>query len=218
MSHRINRYPQPARPQRLPLPPPSPVRHWALTDDRWDYFLDDLELMQPLGFTGTREANSISRLVPPSPPIHTFMDPWPVLVPEREESRLTQDEQKKALKNLKKEIYNPMPKKISRRLNLYYREDSRHNFIEKEKERDDDGKRCAICLEDFEPREEVTLTPCNHMFHEDCIVPWVKNHGKCPVCRSAIYERGGESALSINNNNPADMNATNFLIMSFRRL
>lgn len=35
-----------------------------------------------------------------------------------------------------------------------------------EMENDENSKRCAVCLEDFEPRQEVMLTPCRHMFHE----------------------------------------------------
>lgn len=57
------------------------------------------------------------------------------------------------------------------------------------KKLDEEGKRCAVCLEDFKGGEEVMLTPCDHMFHEDCIVPWVKSHGQCPVCRSVFCER-----------------------------
>ncbi|KAI3795156.1 hypothetical protein L1987_37805 [Smallanthus sonchifolius] len=57
----------------------------------------------------------------------------------------------------------------------------------------EDGKSCVVCLDDFEPREMVTLTPCNHMFHENCIVPWVKSHGQCPVCRFVISEHNKES-------------------------
>ncbi|KAI4333826.1 hypothetical protein L6164_018587 [Bauhinia variegata] len=63
----------------------------------------------------------------------------------------------------------------------------------KEKDKDEDGKRCAVCLEDFEPKEEVMLTPCNHIFHEDCIVPWLTSNGHCPVCRFVICEREREN-------------------------
>ncbi|KAA8524965.1 hypothetical protein F0562_011397 [Nyssa sinensis] len=120
---------------------------------------------------------------------------------QEESSRLTQDEQKAALKQLKKEIYNPTPKRLARRLGLYYRDKNMNNSSGKEKEKDDeDSKRCAICLEDFEPSEMVMLTPCSHMFHEDCIVPWVKGHGQCPVCRFTICERIREIAGQSNNN------------------
>ncbi|KAJ9686068.1 hypothetical protein PVL29_015110 [Vitis rotundifolia] len=93
----------------------------------------------------------------------------------QEQSRFTHDEQNKAFKKLKKEFYIPKPKRIVMR--LYYRENPK-NYI-----KEDEGReRCAICLEDFEI-EEVLVTPCNHMFHEECIVPWVKSNDQCPVCR-----------------------------------
>ncbi|GLT93978.1 hypothetical protein SLE2022_117420 [Rubroshorea leprosula] len=110
-------------------------------------------------------------------------------------SRLTKDEQKEALSKLRKEVYNPTPEKMTRRLNLYYR-GSYNGEEEKAKEKDDEeGKRCAVCLEDFVAKEVVTVTPCNHMFHEECIVPWVKSHGLCPVCRSVISDRARESRV-----------------------
>lgn len=116
-----------------------------------------------------------------------------------EESKLTQDEQKQALNKLKKEVYFPIPKR-GRRPNLYFREHSLNHFAENGKKNDDeDGKRCAICLDDFEAREVVTVTPCKHMFHEDCIIPWVKSQGRCPVCRYAICEKFKENAAPSNN-------------------
>ncbi|CAH9126932.1 unnamed protein product [Cuscuta epithymum] len=87
------------------------------------------------------------------------------------QSKLTADGQEKVLCKLKKEKYNPAARTAI------------------PKERDENWKRCSVCLEDFEPREEVTLTPCRHMFHEDCIVPWVTKEGSCPVCRFAVIER-----------------------------
>ncbi|KAG5231846.1 E3 ubiquitin-protein ligase [Salix suchowensis] len=111
-------------------------------------------------------------------------------------SRSTQDDQqnKLVLKQLKKETYNPIPKKITSRLNLYYRDRATIAAKERASETEDDGQRCAVCLEDFEPRESVMLTPCNHMFHEECIVPWVKSNGKCPVCRFVLCDHAGGSA------------------------
>lgn len=112
----------------------------------------------------------------------------------RPEQRLDEEDQNKAVAKLRKEIYIPPPpprKSAPKRLSLYYREPglgvlqnpNNANIV------NDDGKRCAVCLEDFEREESVMLTPCNHMFHQDCIVPWVKSNGQCPVCRFSIGER-----------------------------
>lgn len=77
------------------------------------------------------------------------------------------------------------------RVSLYYR-DPDFRAKSREKNNKEDGKRCAVCLDDFEAGEMVTLTPCNHMFHGDCIVPWVKSNGQCPVCRFVISDRSKE--------------------------
>ncbi|KAK8299838.1 hypothetical protein V6Z12_D05G347900 [Gossypium hirsutum] len=125
-------------------------------------------------------------------------DPWRLLGPEspfgfsvtptRQVSlRLNEDEQNDVVGKLKKEIYNPIPKQMTKRLNSYYRGKKQGN--EKKMEIDEDGKRCAVCLEDFVAREQVMVTPCEHMFHEHCILPWVKSHGQCPVCRFVLSER-----------------------------
>lgn len=119
-----------------------------------------------------------------------------------EASRLSLDEQKKALNKLKKEIYNPMGKWLTRKPNLYYRDDPDAIARETEKNKDEDGKRCAICLEDFEPKEMVVITPCNHMFHEECIIPWLQSQGQCPVCRFVICEKSAVRSSNTTANDP----------------
>lgn len=48
--------------------------------------------------------------------------------------------------------------------------------------------------EDVQPQEALTL-PCKHSFHEECIVPWVRVKGTCPVCRfELIGQAGGRNA------------------------
>lgn len=120
---------------------------------------------------------------------------------ETDGSKLTKEEQEIVLKKLKKQIYNPMPKILARRVSLYYRDLNRelNNTKALENHKDEEGKSCAVCLEDFEPKQEVMLTPCSHMFHEECIVPWVRDHGQCPVCRASFYERRENGSALINN-------------------
>jgi E3 ubiquitin-protein ligase RNF115/126 len=44
-------------------------------------------------------------------------------------------------------------------------------------------KDCAVCKDDFEEEQEIITLPCRHAFHDECIVPWLKVNGTCPVCR-----------------------------------
>lgn len=51
----------------------------------------------------------------------------------------------------------------------------------------DDGKaECSICIESVQVGEEVTLLPCHHWFHEECIKAWLNEHDSCPHCRKPI--------------------------------
>lgn len=111
---------------------------------------------------------------PAQPPPDRSSIPWHMQLQRNrqssgDESKLTMDEQSKVLSKLRKEKYNPA--------------------TPKQREEEEEGKRCSVCLEDFEAREEVAVTPCRHMFHGECIVPWVTKEGSCPVCRSALLER-----------------------------
>ena len=102
--------------------------------------------------------------------------------------RLNEAEQRAALQQLKKKTCNSQPKRDGDNVG--------EDVHGKEKEKEQETETCTVCLEDFKPEEEVMLTPCNHMFHEDCIVPWVKSHGQCPICRLQF------ARLPMNSNQP----------------
>ena len=42
---------------------------------------------------------------------------------------------------------------------------------------------CPVCKEEFVLSEECLLMPCEHHFHKDCLIPWLKERNSCPVCR-----------------------------------
>ncbi|MEE6511331.1 hypothetical protein FKM82_017802 [Ascaphus truei] len=49
---------------------------------------------------------------------------------------------------------------------------------------------CVVCLENFENGSLLMGLPCNHVFHQNCIVMWLAGGRHCcPVCRWASYKK-----------------------------
>ncbi|URE22789.1 RING [Musa troglodytarum] len=42
---------------------------------------------------------------------------------------------------------------------------------------------CAVCKDGILVGERVKQLPCSHLYHEDCILPWLGIRNTCPVCR-----------------------------------
>lgn len=51
---------------------------------------------------------------------------------------------------------------------------------------------CPICLDDFEANEsQVRELPCRHIFHVDCIDPFLLNNSSlCPICKQSVLPTG----------------------------
>lgn len=54
-------------------------------------------------------------------------------------------------------------------------------WIKLDKSSSRDG--CAICLERLPIGAMAVCTPCSHIYHEGCIIPWLRKSNTCPFCR-----------------------------------
>ena len=54
-----------------------------------------------------------------------------------------------------------------------------------------DLSECEICLVDYEEGDELIRLPCLHLFHTNCVTPWLQKHRSCPVCQIDTFQAFG---------------------------
>lgn len=57
---------------------------------------------------------------------------------------------------------------------------------------------CSICQEQGD--QPSMGLPCGHSFHQECIIPWLKEKHTCPVCRKGarvVEHKGGAHAVAM---------------------
>jgi E3 ubiquitin-protein ligase RNF115/126 len=42
---------------------------------------------------------------------------------------------------------------------------------------------CSVCKDEFEVSQNLIYLPCKHIYHDECIMPWLKERNSCPTCR-----------------------------------
>lgn len=47
---------------------------------------------------------------------------------------------------------------------------------------EDNNDQCVICRLDYEDGDTLSILPCKHMYHNECINKWLQINKVCPVC------------------------------------
>ena len=81
------------------------------------------------------------------------------------------------------------------------------------------GSTCTICLENFiDEKSQISITPCEHIFHMECIKKWIQSNGfkpYCPNCKHKFIKDENNSPVMMivrtnrNNHNNNRRSSTN---------
>ncbi|KAF4090776.1 hypothetical protein AMELA_G00054990 [Ameiurus melas] len=60
-----------------------------------------------------------------------------------------------------------------------------------DKETESEFDNCAVCIEGYKANDVVRILPCRHVFHKNCVDPWLQDHRTCPMCKMNILKALG---------------------------
>ena len=67
------------------------------------------------------------------------------------------------------------------------------------------NQNCPICLEEIIKNTEIVLLKCNHGFHVECIMKWIKSdvtkNRHCPICNLDFKQNKEKHSINENSNN-----------------
>lgn len=43
--------------------------------------------------------------------------------------------------------------------------------------------KCPICMSYYVPDDDLIKMPCQHLFHDECLIQWLNRNNTCPICR-----------------------------------
>ncbi|KAG0027325.1 hypothetical protein BGZ81_005698 [Podila clonocystis] len=52
---------------------------------------------------------------------------------------------------------------------------------------------CSVCKDEFVREDTCLQLPCKHIFHDECIKPWLKTSATCPTCRFSLLSENNSS-------------------------
>ena len=72
---------------------------------------------------------------------------------------------------------------------------------------DQHNRDCPICIDALKRGDAVIVLHCKHMFHDECVTLWLRQHNTCPVCRTPIEKNEPPSPGPGPNNNGSNSNS-----------
>ena len=77
-------------------------------------------------------------------------------------------------------------------------------------------KECIICQEEFQSEEILVKLSCCHLYHDHCLMKWLKNTPTCPLCRLKLPTEKKVVTAITNPHNNNNLNNENQQTQSHR--